>query len=235
MDYSIYEQECNRINKTVVIFKEVYRSLYEASASKVVRKEIGMGGVLMHRGYYCPSLITDIVVGNVKRERIVKQIPTNSKEYFVYGFDKDNNLLTVNRGFCDEVIIREGDKETGIIFTQYGVEAISESIYKNNRLESYGYYQYIEEKGIIEFQKETYTYSQSELIVDYISYSNMLTPILEHTRYEFEVEGGYLVSYRVKEERIDNDLSGLIPRNPLIVNSTDTDRMYTVRVKRKVI
>ena len=46
------------------------------------------GGI--HRGYYCPSLIEDIVVGGVNRGRRV--IHPRSNYQFRYGFDSDNRL-----------------------------------------------------------------------------------------------------------------------------------------------
>ncbi len=48
-----------------------------------MRHEIGLGGELMHRGYYCPSLIEDVVVGNTKRGRISKRTTSKAKEPFV--------------------------------------------------------------------------------------------------------------------------------------------------------
>lgn len=79
MDYSIYEKECDRINKKVEILKEKYIDLYDSYSKQVVRYEVGVGGELMHRGYYCPSLVEDIIVGNAKRGRIAKRITSRTK------------------------------------------------------------------------------------------------------------------------------------------------------------
>ena len=86
MDYSVYEKECNRIKEEILLFKKTYITLFEAYSKKVTRNEIGLGGELMHRGYYCPSIIADIIAGNVRRGQIVKTHMGQKKGKYIFGF-----------------------------------------------------------------------------------------------------------------------------------------------------
>ena len=42
------------------------------TSQKVYSYKYGIGGQNLHRGWYCPSIIYDIVIGNASRGRIVK-------------------------------------------------------------------------------------------------------------------------------------------------------------------
>ena len=236
MDYSVYEKECNRIKEEILLFEKTYITLFEAYSKKVTRNEIGLGGELMHRGYYCPSIIADIIAGNVRRGQIVKTHMGQKKGKYIFGFDEDDKLVTVDRGFEKEVIIRKDDRELGIIFSQYGIEAISECYYEDNRIISYGYYNYLRDKGVCEYEKEIYTYTPNNLYVDWISYSNMCIQILQHNCYDFEIREGYLISYKVKEFKVDNNLDNLFkPMHKQIYKGLKReDIKYQVNLRRKI-
>lgn len=56
-------------------FKDKYSCLQDTAVKGIIRFEYAKGGESIHRGYYCPSLVYDLVVGNVKRGRLYKRKP----------------------------------------------------------------------------------------------------------------------------------------------------------------
>lgn len=53
-----------------------YNELYSKVTSNIVRKEYSSKGSEIHRGFYCPSPVQDVVIGNCKEEGFLK-IKTN--------------------------------------------------------------------------------------------------------------------------------------------------------------
>lgn len=201
MEKGCCKYECERIEKIAEIYSNSYRDLYEEAKKNVVRIEYGIGGELLHRGYYCPSIIFDIVVGNVKRGRSVKKIPKKKPE-FVFGFDIEGQILTVKREFEKEFIITDGLRELGITFGEIGgVSCISECIYDSvGRIKSYGKYLYHSfDKKVASFYKEEYEYEEDKMIVDWYQFSDGKkdSSVLVRERYIFDVKNTYLKNYRV--------------------------------------
>lgn len=90
----------------------------ELRSNTVVRTEIATDSG-MHRGFYCPSLIEDIVVGNAHRGRLLKRLSPKRKWYFVYGFDRDNRLILSQMFYNgklsqEEYLVYDGDRVYGI-------------------------------------------------------------------------------------------------------------------------
>lgn len=103
-----------------------------ADASKsVVRCQYASGGQTLHRGFYCPSPIRDIVIGNSHRGSLYKTRPRTRKPSFIYGFDGQGKLITTESdSFGKEIILYTDGASVGVSFTShepYGssVEAIS--------------------------------------------------------------------------------------------------------------
>lgn len=64
----------------------------------------GKGDECIHRGYYCPSLIKDIVIGNCKCGGIIKRRTAKSERdlSYEYGFC-DDQLIFVRQIFSERV------------------------------------------------------------------------------------------------------------------------------------
>lgn len=75
----------------------------------------GIGSGLPHRGYYCPSLIQDFVIGGSKRGKIVKKKPVTD-EYREYGFDSHNTLIYAAYGSEEEFLFYKKNTEIGITY-----------------------------------------------------------------------------------------------------------------------
>ena len=69
-------------------------SLFEEADKKVVREEMCSGSD-MFLGFYNPSPVYDLIVGNVHRGRLLKRITKSSKPSHKYGFDQNGRLCTV--------------------------------------------------------------------------------------------------------------------------------------------
>lgn len=219
--------ECERIEKIAEIYSNSYRDLYEKAKRNVIRTEYGLGGELLHRGYYCPSIIFDIIVGNAKRGRIVKKMPKKNPE-LVYGFDTEGRIITVDKESSKEFIITEEMHELGITFSEIGgICCVSECIYDSvGRIKNYGNYLYHSfEKRVVGFHKEEYKYEEDKMIVGWYQFSDdeKNSSVLIRERYIFEVENTYLKNYRVGGA--DKEVTEL---------KEGKGRIYNVSVKRSL-
>ena len=139
------------------------------------------GGI--HRGYYCPSLIEDIVVGGVNRGRRV--IHPRSNYQFRYGFDSDNRLSVAeyywdrNCGatpvlYSKEFLIRDGQTVVAPIYEvihRPEISGVSLCKYDDcGRIVSYDRLVcYIENPrlmGYKEYYSEKYSYDNNGLLKD---------------------------------------------------------------------
>ena len=104
----------HEINKYCKKYEEI-NSAFSSMPSRYEYCSGSRGGI--HRGYYSPSLVEDIVVGGVNRGRRV--IHPRSNYQFRYSFDGDNRLSVVeyywdrNCGatpvlYSKEFLIRDG-------------------------------------------------------------------------------------------------------------------------------
>lgn len=61
-----------------------YDELRKKALAETCYKEYSKGGEGMHRGYYCPSPVYDLLVGNVSRGRLLKRRPAVNYDYIYY-------------------------------------------------------------------------------------------------------------------------------------------------------
>lgn len=203
----------------------------EASAS-VVRQEVSTGGESHSRGYYSPSPVIDLVVGNYKRGKLLVRPSKRSKISFTYGFDADDRLRLVTRHLYDlgrasqEVLIYEGDRVFGLTADRFGksepldittftVENYAEGkLISFSQLHVHGLREITSFDRLVEnalYYKEEYTYDEKGIrTCDLYDYT-MQTALLQHFRYVFEHdEDGYISSY----PHIDFDDDTLEPCEP---------------------
>lgn len=219
---------CNKAENTVIALKPSCLEQFNCIEAEVIRREYATGGELLHRGYYCPSRIMDLVTGNVNRGHVISNKSNKRNIAFTYGFDKDNHLITIVRPFSKEFVIRKNDVQIGVCFSREGrVETLSEcTYYHGNQIATYTLYLFSpSEHRVVEFSSEEYTYRDDCILVDWYRFSRYhnQSPILEHARYTFSVVDGYVVSYSYK------DLS-----NPMIPIPNSEERIFKVNHKRKI-
>jgi hypothetical protein len=223
--------ECQRYSDKIMKFGMTYQAIYKETSAKVIKEEYGVGGETIQRGFYNPSPIVDIVMGNANRGKILKRITPKSKPVRKYLFDEFGMLVLVenfplNIG-CKEIIIRQNDMETGISFDDNGIQALSECIYRGNQILSYVFCLYnTYESRVFDYTKEEFEYSESGLTDVYIDrfFNSPNAPILRQETYRFKHDmEGYLSQYTIIEK--DNGISK---------NTQLNDEWFDIKIKRKV-
>ncbi|MEH6949139.1 hypothetical protein V7068_19130, partial [Bacillus sp. JJ634] len=76
-------------------YEDKLSQLRTSTEQAITKFEYLKGGETIHRGYYCPSPILDLIVGNAKRGRLLKRKPDFGKFTYEYGFDIDNRMIRV--------------------------------------------------------------------------------------------------------------------------------------------
>ena len=123
---------------------EQYKRAFEAA---VVRKEYASGCKHLHRGYYCPSLIRDAVVGNVRRGKLLKRLTARTKTCWEYGFNAEGQLICAENLVTQaiageeyllvatrELLFYEGNCIYGITVCRDGtLEAITEEVFQDGK------------------------------------------------------------------------------------------------------
>lgn len=147
--------------------------LRTAAEEKIVRFEYSKGGETIHRGYYCPSPVLDLIIGGMKRGRLFKKKKPEFGNYsYEYGFDMEGRLLRVkgvnefttpDSRFNEEYLIYIGDVVYGLEFDNLGeLGVMSKTIYDNGKLMKY-------ERSLCGVEKfadlhyEEYTYDNNRL------------------------------------------------------------------------
>lgn len=224
-------QEIHRLTATIQEYKNKYSSIFDQLCAQAVRQEFSTGGEGMHRGYYCPSPIADIVIGNNNRGRLLKRPSSRSRISYVYFFNRENQIVAVeipNRN-AREVLLHEDEKELGFEFSQYGLKSVSECIYYAGRIQSYALGMINSYANtVIEYTCEEYQYSESGLeTAACVILTKMPSrePICQHLEYHFRHQSdGYLSQYTVTE--FDEDSAKR--------DSIWSNHSFDVCIKRKI-
>ena len=219
---AVYE----RISKIIAEYQPDIQNYLQTFRSRVTHEQYGLGGENLYRGYYCPSLITDLVAGNGNRGRLSKQKPTEKHPPFTFGFDGENNLILVECPAGWEIIFRRDDGEIGIVVAEDGmIQAVSYCRFDGARPSSCAFCVYDGyAQRIVELTEEIYCYRESELQVDWkrqFTFRNK--QMVQQEQYTFLIENGYLSSYQMQEFDENGRKEGVWD-----------NRSFPVRLKRKV-
>ena len=231
--------ECMRVINLAQKYVDEFDAFFTLAEKTVRDTQYGTGGTLIHRGYFCPSHIIDIVVGNVSRGRLSKK-PGRKPVDYIYGFDNSNHLITIKKSHSREFLIYQKESVLGISVSKDGTYTISETTYDEyKRLLVYSVY-YGQFSNIVEFRRESYLYEESTFIVNMYHYSNylLLHPILEHNRYLFIQNADKVISYTFEEyhqgERIASIWDGHIFAIPSKKQSWLWNRIHAIEGQRTV-
>lgn len=197
-------QDCRRIETLAEDYAPRLPEIWEELSAQTVRQEFSRGGEVIHRGYYCPSPVQDLVIGNNGRGKLLKGKPKTPPS-FTYGFNADGELITVSsasRG--KECIFRTGDYELGVSRLSFSevdsfVHLIAETRYRENRVSDVTIYSLFF-GHVTDFLKEVYTYTEEGLKVadyyfytDFTNHSSELKSVILRDEYIFEHdENGFL-------------------------------------------
>lgn len=161
------EMDCRRINGCLPYYLENECSLLEQVRAQVVRTEYAVGGTI-HRGYYCPSPVRDIIIGRTKRG-VLRTKPGEKEKTHVYGFNSEDRLVYVEHPWkARECIFRSDDKEFSVVYeTSLGgrtqIAMVCECDYEQGKLQRYTEYQVSPYHWVMDFIREEYAYSPSGL------------------------------------------------------------------------
>ena len=229
-----YVRECERLAEIAARYKDNCQQLYNELKETVVRYEYAVRTKVLHRGFYCPSPVQDIVIGNCNRGKLLKRLTARSRPTYKYGFDSHNELvvveiLPVEKSFgAKEIILRSGNTETGLCFSiNDGISALSECRYHDGQLISYINCVYLPfDERVSEYMKEEYSYSAEGLETAnlYSFLNNEKAPIMVHDQYRFKHDKeGFLSKYTSVDFEGDT-----------VKDSVWNDHEFTVYIKRKV-
>lgn len=207
--------ECQSFIEQAMKYEKKFPALVDKVKKEIVTEAYSMGDDRLHRGYYCPSLLID-VLGSGRRGERVECISSEEKFVCKYGFDAQNNIIYSDPGGqYEEIIIRENEQEIGIIFSvrsdRLTIWGISECLYQNDHLVSYTYCKYFP------YDLKAYCYTKEE----YVYFDESLSTI---HRYEFINDRAVLLTELPKdsallihkEYKLKYDVSGCLSQYAII-------------------
>lgn len=129
-------------------------------------KQYSRGGLYMTRGYYCPSIVEELIVTNVTRGRLLKRLTDRSRPDYCYYFD-DGRLVLVQKNFSDEKgfhkyewIDRQQDTEYSLKVDSDRLFEITISKYEDERIISNAFLWCRSNFETFELILEEYQYNQ---------------------------------------------------------------------------
>ena len=166
-------------------------------------------GSTLHRGFYCPTPISDVVIGNRKRGRLLIRESQRSKVSHRYVFNKDSALLRVENFYNGKVYATEYIKQCGeitygfTIDTSGRIHTVSKELYRDGILEQYTvvYYLFINSTySVLKTHCESYWRDELGLHTCEIVICDHPIGHIARQTYQFERNDGYLDSYYVIED-----------------------------------
>ena len=161
-----YLEEANRLRFKADQFKG-RRSELETHLPGVAMKQYASGGETLIRGYYHPSPLGDIVVGNVDRGSLQKSYSRQATTY-IYSFDDSGRITrieSVDHGnvWATEFILNCENESTGVLYDVDGnLLRIAEERYQDEKLVEWTVY-HIRPEGW-EIEHEQYLFENGDLI-----------------------------------------------------------------------
>jgi hypothetical protein len=204
-----FQEEQSRLISLAKSYAIDIQKIYQKAEESIVSREYSKGGQSLHRGYYSPSPIIDLVVGNISRGRLIKNLKKERTFHYEYGFDSNKKLLIVKSFYENKIELIEclnynNDIVLGLTFDQdYEIVQICECKYYNGnivQLKDTGCYVF--DDSFPTFEKQIYTYGKEGIqFVDMYTYENNIH-LIKHMRHEFmHNTEGYLSSYKTIEYR----------------------------------
>ena len=199
---SIVNDLTERANQDIVWGTCNIQRLMEQSEKTEIVREAYCCGATLHRGYYHPSPVYDLIVGNTKRGRLSAK---STRPYsHRYCFDRNDKLVRIEYlhdgrvshieylDYCEQFV-------RGITVDCNGfLSAVTEEQYSHNRIVSFSISQCYHVNGAytcFDYHKEEYCYDEYGL--SKCQFVN-LTPgsgYMVDEVYSFDRENGFLVSF----------------------------------------
>ncbi len=212
-----YQEECDRLSRLVRSGGLDLRDVVEQAEQAVVCTEAAANGTI-HRGVYCPSPVIDLIVGNVKRGKLLQRVTAKSKITHQYGFDVAHRLVcckSVSKGdvIFTEYLIHQDQAVYAVTLDAHGaITAVSEERYCRNRLMKYTYAQYLPYESAltcVDYRSEEYTYDGDDLCACDVRTFHPFARTHSREVYRFLHADGCLSGYTVEEYQGDERVAGV--------------------------
>lgn len=173
-----------------------------AAEKAALEKEFCINSTI-HRGYYNPSPVYDIIVGNTKRGRISAN-PHAANITHCYYYNQAHELIRVDCFFQNkisytELFFREDNTIYGFtVDCNNRLSAVSKEIYDDGRIISFALAHCIyigSECRCFDYLEENYQYDSEGLHICHFMNLVPRSECLIYKVYEFERMDGFLVSY----------------------------------------
>lgn len=210
------------------ILQEYYReykdslSYFKKEAAKKLDHERYGTGMTLPRGRLCPGNMEELIIGNVKRGRMVKEYVNPG---YVYGYDKEDNLITSDMVegeirdreyiFWKEPAVQLGLKYWGV---DLELEEITEAAYnEQGKIQRY-LFGLMDGEKVDEIHMETYRYEGNKAFVTYI-YSILIdgdSITGDHIVLEMD-EDGKVLKYTGYTDMYPEEVYEGVPRRKLVL------------------
>lgn len=120
---SEYRSYVDQMESKCAFLSSRFYELEEQTQRDTAQILYGSSGNL-HRGYFCPSLVEDLLIGGVKRGRLIKKPDPDADSYFGYFFNQAGQLIKVEfyafkKLNQTEYLVYDGLKIYGIDFNSF--------------------------------------------------------------------------------------------------------------------
>ncbi len=208
------KEECYDKIQSLISYGENFCKMAAAEGEKsfvTLREEICTGSN-MHRGYYNPSLVYDLIVGGNKRGRILKKHTARCSDYYRYYYGTDDRLMKVeyvlnNQVRSTEYIQYRDNYVLGVTLSRFlgrlELRTVCEEVYTNGVLSTVScMHCYLKEDKYrcFRFIMESYQYNESGLRGCVEQWLNPPSDYYVEDRYDIECQDGAAIRCRrIKE------------------------------------
>lgn len=203
--FSLMETRAEKLLATALQFNETKKSgMFDCP--QIVREEfVSNGDPFLPRGYYCPSPVIDLIVGNCKRGKILKRVTLRSRITHRYIYGKQGLMIVEKFGndrkcFEREYLLHEAQKTIGISVNEAGnIRRVVEELYKDGKSIEFFYATFEAFDGnhrVTQTHHEQYFYDEQGLCQCSFNYAGHgHWPVINCETYNFNRVDGYLQSY----------------------------------------
>ena len=159
-------------------------------------------GATLHRGYYHPSPVYDLIVGNTKRGKLCPSRTAQVTNRFLFDhYDRLVRVETFHRERIStvEYLFYENQKVQGITIDSNGyLASVSEEQHEDGKIVYYAIARYYYSDGkytCFDYHQEEFTYDAHGLFrCQFINFTPQSGYLIDRA-YNFERKNGYLIAY----------------------------------------
>lgn len=174
----------------------------ELGPQEAITCEKFCAGSNLHRGYFHPSPVFDLIVGGLKRGRLLKKAGKQTSFFrYLYTNDTLSYIESYYQGriACREKLFYRENIRIGVTVDLYNhLSAVSEECYENGQLSYFilAHFSHIDEAdSCYHLQVETYTYDAVGVKESTYLMHSPVNGVIFQDRYLFEREDGFLTGY----------------------------------------